>query len=123
MNTPDTLGRFQNLNIRFINRIGAHIIALGFATACAGARAASAPVTSSRIDVAIASADSIVEDAIKRTLIPGAEMVVAVDGRVLQDRAFGFAQLNDFDLHRLPSPKPMHSTTLFDLASVTKVMG
>jgi len=74
------------------------------------------------LHAAVAAADSMVEAAITQGVIPGAEMVIAVNGTVLQDRAFGFAQLNDFDLHRLASPRPMDSTTLFDLASVTKVM-
>jgi CubicO group peptidase (beta-lactamase class C family) len=74
------------------------------------------------LHAAVAAADSIVEAAIAQGVIPGAEMVIAVNGAVVQDRAFGFAQLNDFDLHRLASPRRMDSTTLFDLASVTKVM-
>ncbi len=71
----------------------------------------------------IASADSLVQDAMARSLIPGAVLVVSKDGKVVHQRAFGFAQLNDFDGHRLASPRPMHVTTMFDLASVTKVMG
>ena len=69
----------------------------------------------------IASADSIVAAAIEHT-IPGAVLVVAQNGRLLHDRAFGWAQLNDFQVHRLASPRAMHRSTLFDLASVTKVM-
>lgn len=76
----------------------------------------------SKMDSAIVTADSIVESAVKSNLVPGAEMVIAVDGKVLQDRAFGFAELNDFSMHRLASPRPMRTSTAFDLASVTKVM-
>ncbi|HEY4218660.1 MAG TPA: serine hydrolase [Gemmatimonadaceae bacterium] len=71
----------------------------------------------------IASADSIVEDAMAKKLIPGAVLVVSKDGKVVHERAFGFAQLNDYDMHPLASPRPMHTNTMFDLASVTKVMG
>jgi CubicO group peptidase (beta-lactamase class C family) len=49
-------------------------------------------------------------------------LVVAKDGRVLHERAFGYAQLNDYEMQRLASPRPMKTTTMFDLASVTKVM-
>jgi CubicO group peptidase (beta-lactamase class C family) len=56
------------------------------------------------------------------TLIPGAVFLVSKDGRVVHERAFGFAQLNDYQGHRLPSPPAMRTSTMFDLASVTKVM-
>jgi CubicO group peptidase (beta-lactamase class C family) len=69
----------------------------------------------------IATADSLVAAAIEHT-IPGAVLAVAQNGRLLHERAFGWAQLNDFQVHRLADPRPMHTSTLFDLASVTKVM-
>jgi CubicO group peptidase (beta-lactamase class C family) len=71
---------------------------------------------------AIATADSMIDAAITQNLIPGAVLVVARDGRVLQNRAFGYAQLYDFGGRRLATPRAMHTSTLFDLASVTKVM-
>src|SRR5205085_3519886 len=43
--------------------------------------------------------------------------------KLLEERAFGWAELNDFQTRRLASPRPMHASTSFDLASVTKVMG
>ena len=69
----------------------------------------------------LATADSLIEAAVGRT-IPGAVLVVAQNRQVLHERAFGWAQLNDFQGHRLPTARPMHASTLFDLASVTKVM-
>jgi CubicO group peptidase (beta-lactamase class C family) len=42
---------------------------------------------------------------------------------VLRERAFGHAQLNDYDMRRLAEPRPMRASTMFDLASVTKVVG
>ena len=53
-------------------------------------------------------------------LIPSS-VSVAKDERVLHERAFGYAQLNDYEGGRLPSPRLMRTST-FDLASVTKVM-
>ena len=41
---------------------------------------------------------------------------------MVHQRAFGFAQLNDFAGHRLVSPRAMRTGTMFDLASVTKVL-
>jgi CubicO group peptidase (beta-lactamase class C family) len=55
-------------------------------------------------------------------LIPGAAFLVSEDGRVVHERAFGYAQLNDYEGHRLGEPRVMRTTTMFDLASVTKVM-
>lgn len=69
----------------------------------------------------IATADSLITAAVG-VQIPGAVLVVARDGKVLQERAFGFAQLNDYEMHRLAAPRLMRTSTQFDLASVTKVM-
>jgi CubicO group peptidase (beta-lactamase class C family) len=70
----------------------------------------------------IATADSLINASIG-TLSPGAVLLVARDGRVVHERAFGFAQLNDFAGRRLAAPPAMKTSTMFDLASVTKVMG
>ena len=69
----------------------------------------------------IATADSLIETAVGR-LVPGVVFLVAQDGRVVHQRAFGFAQLNDYAGHRLVSPRVMRTGTMFDLASVTKVL-
>lgn len=69
---------------------------------------------------AIATADSMVAANVE-TLYPGAVLLVAKDGRVVHERAFGWAQLNDSAGHRLAQPRPMRTSTVFDLASVTKV--
>jgi len=69
----------------------------------------------------IATADSLIDAAIGM-LIPGAVFLVAKDGRVVHERAFGYAQLNDYGGHRLATPPLMRTSTMFDLASVTKVM-
>jgi CubicO group peptidase (beta-lactamase class C family) len=69
----------------------------------------------------VAIADSLIDSSIG-ALIPGAVFLVSKDGRVVHERAFGYAQLNDFQGHRLPSPPAMRISTMFDLASVTKVM-
>lgn len=69
----------------------------------------------------IAAADSLIAAAVG-TQIPGAVLVVSRDGRIVHERAHGYAQLNDFEMRRIAEPRPMRTSTLFDLASVTKVM-
>lgn len=81
-----------------------------------------AQAQAAKLDTAVAVANAIVEAAVKEGHIPGAEMVIAVDGKVIQDRAFGYAEFNDFNMRRLATPRALKTTTLFDLASVTKVM-
>ncbi len=76
--------------------------------------------TDSSVARALAAADSLVEAAVMVD-IPGAVLVVTSNGVMIHQRAFGYAQLNDFQSHRLAAPVPMRSSTQFDLASVTKV--
>ncbi len=70
----------------------------------------------------IATADSLVAASIGR-LTPGAVFLVSQHGMLVHDTAFGYAQLKDYEGHRIASPPPMTTSTMFDLASVTKVMG
>jgi serine-type D-Ala-D-Ala carboxypeptidase len=79
------------------------------------------PVADPLLDRGIAVADSTIAASIGK-LIPGAVFLVSKDGRVVHERAFGYAELNDYAMHRLASPRAMHTSTMFDLASVTKVM-
>jgi CubicO group peptidase (beta-lactamase class C family) len=85
---------------------------------CVSTAAAQRPT----VNAAIVTADSIVQAAIQSGGIPGAVILIAVDGKVLHERAFGYAHLNDFQMRRLTSPRPMRTSTVFDLASVSKVM-
>ena len=98
-------------------------VLLAAVAACAGsyARVPEAGVAGPELSRGIAVADSLIKASIG-TLMPGAVFLVAKDGRVLHERAYGFAQLNDYELRRLASPRAMTTTTMFDLASVTKVM-
>ncbi|HKW11875.1 MAG TPA: serine hydrolase domain-containing protein, partial [Gemmatimonadaceae bacterium] len=92
---------------------------LVFLPALAHVAAAQAPTAS--LTQGLATADSIIAAAIEHT-IPGAVLVVSQNGQVIHERAFGWAELNDFQGRRLAQPRPMHTSTMFDLASVTKVM-
>lgn len=86
------------------------------------ARVGAQPVANPALAKALASADSVVSAAVKAGTIPGAQMAIAIDGKVVLERAYGYAQLNDYNQKRLTSPRPMQLSTVFDLASVTKVM-
>ncbi|MHA4843243.1 glycoside hydrolase family 3 N-terminal domain-containing protein [Flavitalea antarctica] len=58
--------------------------------------------------------DSIVEDAIRQQAIPGAVVLVAKDGKIAYEKAFGHLGYD--------STEQVYPQTLYDLASVTKVM-
>ena len=89
---------------------------------CAGYAPSAAPgAADPALARGITIADSLIESSIG-TLTPGAVFLVAKDGRVVHERAFGYEQLNDYEGHPLPSPPAMRTSTMFDLASVTKVM-
>lgn len=90
-------------------------------TGCASSRTAATPALGPGLMRALATADSLL-DASLGVQIPGAVLLIAKDGEVVHERAYGFAQVNDYQMRRLPAPRPMRTTTMFDLASVTKVM-
>jgi beta-glucosidase-like glycosyl hydrolase/CubicO group peptidase (beta-lactamase class C family) len=58
--------------------------------------------------------DSIVNDAIKNHAIPGAVVLVAKDGKIGYERSYGYMGYD--------SMEPVYPETIYDLASVTKVM-
>ena len=60
------------------------------------------------------SIDSIVEDAIRQQAIPGAVVLVAKDGKIAFEKAYGYLSYD--------STEEVYPQTLYDLASVTKVM-
>lgn len=73
------------------------------------------------LEARLAAADSIVDAWVSAEKVPGAVFLVARDGQVVHERAFGYAQLYDYQMHRLADPPAMDTSTMFDLASVTKV--
>ncbi len=86
----------------------------------------------------VAAADAIVTEWVEEERIPGAVLLVSRDGRIVLEKAYGWARLNRYEdgqygasaagearssaLRRLADPGPMTTDTVFDLASVTKVM-
>jgi CubicO group peptidase (beta-lactamase class C family) len=67
--------------------------------------------------------DSIVEEAVGKDLIPGAVVQIEKDGKIAYSRAYGFSQKYDFHRQPLQPASAMDTETLFDLASLTKVVG
>ncbi|MEN8666138.1 MAG: serine hydrolase [Flavobacteriaceae bacterium] len=59
--------------------------------------------------------DSLIKDAIAQKAFPGAQVLVAFQGEILLEKAYGF--------HTYDSLVPVQTTDLYDLASVTKILG
>jgi CubicO group peptidase (beta-lactamase class C family) len=57
--------------------------------------------------------DSIVQKAIKAGATPGCQVLVAKDGKVIYNKAFGY--------HTYDNLKPVKTTDIYDIASITKV--
>ena len=121
--TSHPVSSSRNLD-RYAHRavLGATLLALAAALAgCASVRTPATPAIGPGLTRALATADSLI-DASLGVRIPGAVLLVARNAQVVHERAYGFAHLNDYEMRRLPTPRPMRTTTMFDLASVTKVM-
>ncbi|MFT3932497.1 MAG: glycoside hydrolase family 3 N-terminal domain-containing protein [Chitinophagaceae bacterium] len=58
--------------------------------------------------------DSIANDAIKRHAFPGCVVLVAKDGKIVFDKSYGYLTYD--------SIQPVYRETIYDMASVTKIM-
>ncbi len=71
------------------------------------------------IEVSVAqwetNVDSLINEAIAQKAFPGAQVLVAHQGEILLEKAYGF--------HTYDSLVPVQTTDLYDLASVTKILG
>lgn len=108
----------------------------GVLLAGAACAAVDRPAQDSLADSRLEAADSVVADWVDAGRIPGAVLVVTHRGEVVHERAFGFAHLYEYGSGQYPTstatsppvtarlndPLPMTAGTIFDLASVTKVM-
>jgi serine-type D-Ala-D-Ala carboxypeptidase len=100
---------------------GAWVLAIPLALACTAAGASRPEPLSASFSAGLAAADSVVEAAVG-TLVPGAVLSVSRNGRIVHERAFGFAQLAGDRTGGEGTARAMTTGTIFDLASVTKVM-
>lgn len=63
----------------------------------------------------LTSADSLALSAIKQKAIPGCQVLLAVDGKIIYNKAFGY--------HTYERGNFVKTTDLYDLASLTKILG
>ncbi|WP_298301787.1 serine hydrolase, partial [Hydrotalea sp.] len=73
--------------------------------------------------VLVHSIDSIIQSQVQQQLIPGAVVLIKKDGKVVYQQAYGYARLYSRDHQLLAKPEKMQLNTMFDLASLTKVVG
>ena len=71
----------------------------------------------------LAAIDSIMAHYIDARLIPGGVVLVKHQGQVIHEAAYGFARVKNFDDAWIDHPPATHTTTRYDLASLTKVVG
>ena len=71
----------------------------------------------------IAAIDSILNNAVVKEEIPGAVIEIKQDGKIIYKHAYGFSQKYDFGHRLLSHPAMMNTETMFDMASLTKVIG
>ena len=71
----------------------------------------------------IAKIDSLLKTKVDLDEIPGAVIEIKKDGQVIYKRAYGYAQKYDYSHHVLTPPEEMTTEHLFDIASLTKVIG
>ena len=67
--------------------------------------------------------DSILNSQVANEKIPGAVIQIKKDGKVIYKQAYGYAQKYDINRNLLNTPELMNTATLFDMASLTKVIG
>jgi serine-type D-Ala-D-Ala carboxypeptidase len=67
--------------------------------------------------------DSILQSQVNLDKIPGAVIEIKKAGRVIYKHAYGYAQKYDFNHKLLNPPEKMTISHLFDIASLTKVVG
>jgi CubicO group peptidase (beta-lactamase class C family) len=67
--------------------------------------------------------DSILKSQVNANKIPGAVIEIKIGDEVIVKQAYGYAQKYDYNHQLLAHPDTMSTSTLFDIASLTKVVG
>ncbi|HKJ32784.1 MAG TPA: serine hydrolase [Balneolales bacterium] len=98
------------------NKIGLIIIIL----ACVGVINVHAQQESS-VNTGLQKIDHLIQKQINQEHIPGAVLLVVKNGKVLQKKAFGYADEFNYNMQKLKHPVKMNTNTMFDLASLSKV--
>jgi CubicO group peptidase (beta-lactamase class C family) len=73
--------------------------------------------------VLVHTIDSILNNQVNNDKIPGAVIEVKQGDDVILKKAYGYAQKYDYEHHRLAKPDAMTVGTMFDIASLTKMVG
>ncbi len=105
--------------------IGITTLSIGSVTAKASTsndKLLSKGVTSKLDESKLTKIDDLVNSNIKAGTFPGGVVLVAKDGVIVYEKAFGDAQKYDMG-KELKTPRKASVDTIYDLASVTKVMG
>jgi CubicO group peptidase (beta-lactamase class C family) len=71
----------------------------------------------------ISAIDSILQSQVNLDKIPGAVIEIKKGEQIIYKHAFGYAQKYDYTHHLLNPPEKMTTGHLFDIASLTKVIG
>jgi CubicO group peptidase (beta-lactamase class C family) len=71
----------------------------------------------------IKTVDSLLQTEVVNNVIPGAVIEIKKGNQILCKKAFGYAQRNDYANKPLVHPEVMTTDDMFDLASLTKVVG
>ena len=71
----------------------------------------------------ISETDSLLQSQVDLDKIPGAVIEIKQNDNIVYRRAYGFAQKYDFNHQKLNPPEKMTIHHLFDIASLTKVIG
>jgi serine-type D-Ala-D-Ala carboxypeptidase len=73
--------------------------------------------------ILVKTVDSILESQVNLNLIPGAVILIKNNNQVIYRSAHGYARKHDRYFRELKNPDKMTAGTLFDIASLTKVIG
>src|SRR5579859_2363778 len=90
-------------------------VSIGPAVALSVSTDAALGAATPKADVRLSQGDSIINQAVADGNIPGAVLLVGHDGKVVYRKAYGYRELE-------PKRVPMTVDTIFDLASLTKVI-
>ncbi|MBK9392332.1 MAG: beta-lactamase family protein [Bacteroidetes bacterium] len=67
--------------------------------------------------------DSILQKQVDLDKIPGAVIIIKKDGKIITRKAYGYAMKYDFNHSLIKKPEKMSVRHMFDIASLTKVIG
>ncbi len=70
-----------------------------------------------------AEIDSILQSQVDLDKIPGAVILIKKDGKVMLNKAYGYARKWDYNHKPAEQPEKMSTGHMFDIASLTKVIG